>query len=213
MAAKIIIPEQVSKELIEDYNCGLRLDALYAKYERFGSATTIARHLKRLGIHNRTKSGPRSAECAICGDIVFRGRLCRKHYREVLSRNKGCCNVMDCTSLQIAKGMCSLHYQRAINGHPLIRDVACWLNTQGYICEYIPNHMQANSDGRVLQHRKVMSEYVGRRLESFETVHHKNGDKMDNSIDNLELWSGIHPSGQRVEDLIEFAETILRMYG
>ena len=43
-----------------------------------------------------------------------------------------------------------------------------------------------------------------------ETVHHKNGDRLDNSPDNLELWDRSQPAGQRVEDklkwCIEFIE-------
>ena len=39
----------------------------------------------------------------------------------------------------------------------------------------------------VLQHREVMEKYLGRALASQEVVHHKDGNKKNNSIDNLEL--------------------------
>lgn len=35
----------------------------------------------------------------------------------------------------------------------------------------------------------------------------------DNRLENLELWTTIQPSGQRVEDKIAFAKEILREYG
>lgn len=55
-----------------------------------------------------------------------------------------------------------------------------------------------------LEHRSVMEGVIGRKLSRGETVHHKNGDKQDNSPENLELWYSAQPGGQRVDDLIEY---------
>jgi len=45
----------------------------------------------------------------------------------------------------------------------------------------------ANKNGVILEHRLIMSNYLGRMLNSEDVIHHKNGNRTDNRIENLLL--------------------------
>ncbi len=86
------------------------------------------------------------------------------------------------------------------------------LTRYGYRKIHKKNHPNAWRNGDIFEHVYVMSEYLKRALKKGETVHHKNGIKHDNRIDNLELWSNSHPPGQRVQDKIDWCIEFLEIY-
>ena len=57
-----------------------------------------------------------------------------------------------------------------------------------------------------------MEEHLGRALVKGENVHHINGDRSDNRIDNLELWNTTQPKGQRAADKLAWAHEIIALY-
>jgi hypothetical protein len=76
-----------------------------------------------------------------------------------------------------------------------------WVDPEGYVWIYRPGHIQAYKSGICIEHRMVMSDFLGRKLLPSENVHHKDGNRQNNAIENLELWRKAQPAGQRVSDL------------
>lgn len=127
------------------------------------------------------------------------------------------CRVEGCGRFSYRKDLCSKHYQRLLAGTDLERpepDRAIW--SDGYVSRQGYRVRSRTVDGkyeRKLEHRIRMEEHLGRPLLRHENVHHINGDRLDNRLENLELWSTLQPKGQRIEDKLAWAKEILRIYG
>lgn len=132
------------------------------------------------------------------------------------------CTLEECEDVYLAKGYCSKHYQRfAKTGDPrgtfstAHGEGQKFLDPKGYVIlpsRYGKNHPNGTKSGRIREHIYVMSEYLGRPLAEHENVHHINGQRDDNRIENLELWSSSQPSGQRVSDKLSWAMDLLEQY-
>lgn len=100
-----------------------------------------------------------------------------------------------------ARGLCAAHYERwrrSVGVSTYERR-----GTPGGITVKGGYRQVTDENGRpIREHRLVMERHLGRPLRPFESVHHKNGVRTDNKIENLELWTTRQPYGQRVEDVI-----------
>ena len=85
-------------------------------------------------------------------------------------------------------------------------------NNLGYVIMRYPEHPNSQKNGYLFEHTYVMSEHLGRPLKPNENVHHINGDRADNRIENLELWSKSQPSGQRLDDKLKHAIYLINEY-
>ena len=134
-------------------------------------------------------------------------------------QNKGrSCSVDDCSRPAASLGICSSHRRhiekygetRAIQpvakrGEGTVRCTDGYRFVQSIDDPYYPGEC-------IGQHRLVMAHHLERRLLPGESVHHRNGDRLDNRLSNLELWSESQPSGQRVEDKVAWAKELLSIY-
>lgn len=115
------------------------------------------------------------------------------------------CKSPGCDRIHYGRGYCKPHHMRFLRGG---EEMAAKPIRRKDWSKKEPNHLgyiDILVDGKVVaEHRHVMSQHLGRPLLRSESVHHKNGIRHDNSLDNLELWVTYQPSGQRVEDLLTF---------
>ena len=105
------------------------------------------------------------AVCSVCGERCF----VRKHLQD-----KG---PAICSHACTAKRKSLAHTGRKRR------------NSHAYIVVHRPDHPMSDKAGRLLEHRLIMAEHLGRMLGQREVVHHKDGDRQNNAIENLELMA------------------------
>jgi hypothetical protein len=183
----------------------------------------------------------RGAECAFreCGRAVLAKGLCSAHYWQQ-SQGKDLapitewdprgepCKADGCDRLSERRGLCQTHARRSSRGDedwdrqidPKAPNGTGYVGPDGY------RHLTINGR-RVSEHRHIMEQLLGRPLPEGSSVHHLNGDRLDNTTDgplrvdadgrlrsgNLVLWSSAQPAGQEVTDKVAYARQILADYG
>lgn len=128
-------------------------------------------------------------------------------FRKSTVRHASRCIVKGCSRRPSNRSMCTTHAQQRIVGildeqgnrlreprNPgARRRPEGWrkVDAQGYVLVVAPeDHPRARADGTILEHRLVVEGVLDRHLEEWEVVHHRDGERTNNNIENLQLLDG-----------------------
>lgn len=192
------------------------------------------RHYKQWQRHGLVQPDVSPAACAVDGcerRAVTRG-WCHGHYlrwsrqgdvrADVPLRRPvpGVCDVDGCERPAHARGLCRAHLARVETSgsarpeEPLREVTGEGSMSHGYwkVCVAADERHLVGGASSTLEHRLVMARALRRPLASDEVVHHRNGDRLDNRLENLELWSTAQPKGQRVQDKLAWAYALIKQH-
>lgn len=196
-------------------------------------------HYQRMLLGKPINKVREAKSCSVDGCTKGSGHLrrgmCQTHYARLkrtgsveLPLKPTVCIEDSCDKTgKLTRGLCQKHYEQWRRGDTVGATYRGdnhknWRGgrsprSSGYVSVKIaddhPRINMATKSGHIMEHRLVMADYLGRDLLPTENVHHVNGQKDDNRLQNLELWSTSQPAGQRVKDKLAWAKEFIARYG
>jgi hypothetical protein len=193
------------------------------------------RHYKQLLRHGQVQPDRAPRACAVddCGRAAVTRGWCHGHYlrwsrtgdvrADVPLRRPvaDTCALPDCGRGAVSAGLCRPHSERrrkhgdpeaggpvrTVTGEGSLSHGYWWRTVRPEERHLVPPGRRAD-----FEHRLVMAAALGRPLHPDEVVHHVNGQRLDNRLENLQLWSTGQPKGQRVEDKVVWAYELLALH-
>lgn len=140
---------------------------------------------------------------AVVWTIKHRGIVTPKRYKYVITKAKSIAQ----------KKAYKKKYPNGRFGklHPHWKGGRRIMNKAGYIGIYSPTHPHKTRDWYVMEHRLVMEKKLGRYLKKTEYVHHINGKKNDNRIENLELMGSKKEHSRRHFDAVKEVDLLKKI--
>ena len=143
-------------------------------------------------VHQEDKENGMKYNCDFCGK-EFNIKPSRLKKQKTACCSKQCSNKL---KESYYKGENNTNYKNRGNNSPLFKGEK--IKKDGYIFIYMPNHPLANADGRIREHRYLAEKYLAKEehlvlfngvyvLNPNLDVHHKDMNKENNNIDNLEI--------------------------
>ena len=162
-------PKRVSKDILFHEYVKNRKSIKQIAEEQRVAVGTVFNYLKKYGIETRktlTEESIQKMREHRKGKAIGRSHTVSEEARRKISKaNKG-----------------RLRNPSEYGGHTKKRN-------DGYIYVYLPDHPYASADGYVMEHRLVMEKHICRYVLPGEVIHHKNGNRKDNRIENLALMT------------------------
>jgi len=184
------ITRKLPPTIADEYRAGASMSQMARKYR--ASLSTVAEALDRAGVVSRRR-GNRKVELSVDDENkimqLYSALGTQDKVAQIVNRSQSVVS-----RVLRAKG---------INSKLQGERHGSWKGGQniqsGYVYVWIdpadPMYVMAQTQGYVSEHRLAVARFVGRPLERHETVHHINGDRTDNRLDNLQLRNGRHGKG------------------